>query len=240
MRCSVDSDAALGWRTIVIRTSTLALVSAVLLGVTLGAVANAQPVSTSATGTWSIRYSGSPMSPAELVLHQQGQVVLGSYGNGFTLHGNINKDNPHQVDATWQDASGSGWATLIFDADWKTLSGRWGDPGKQPKGSFVASRVYNQINTTGKWNVTLTGMQVHTAVLMFNQTGSTFIGTWPNGHLTGVLPPGEIEVRGHWQTKKLSGPIDITFTSDGTKFEGTWGYPGKAPKGRIVGTKIQE
>lgn len=200
--------------------------------------APAQPAATSATGTWSIRYSGAAIMPQKVVLHQEGQTVVGTYGDGFQLRGNINNENPLQVDATWDGPREHGWATLIFSPDWKTFSGRYGLPARQPTGTFVAERTYIQINTTGFWDVTLTGQATHRARLKFTQNGSGFVGTWPNGHLTGSLPPGTIEVNGTWQTKKNSGPIRLTFTSDGKSFSGVWGYPGRV-KGRVFGKRVQ-
>ncbi len=201
-------------------------------------IVGAQPVATSATGTWNVTYSTRPMSPSKMVLHQEGQTLIGTYGNGFNLNGHMNANNPQQFDATWTDLSGGGWATLIFSPDWKTFNGRWGYPGKQPAGTFVASRVYLQINTTGLWDVTLTGQATHKARLKFSQTGTSFVGTWPNGHLTGTIPPGEIEVHGSWQTRKNSGPITMTFTSDGQQFEGVWGYTNRPRAGRVFGKKV--
>ena len=202
--------------------------------------AQAQKVPHNATGTWTMRYAGNPMHASQIVMHQQGQIVVGTYGAGYTLRGEINKDNPLQVDATWQDSTNNtnGWATLIFSADWTTLSGKWGAPGRQPEGTFVGKRYYAQINTSGRWNVILTGLESHNVVLSFSQTGSSFIGTWPNGHITGTLPAGAKIVHGTWQTKSGAGPITITFSKDGNSFQGTWGYSGKAPSGRIQGTKM--
>ena len=223
-----------------IRRSTFALAVAFAMFASALGVVQAQKTPTNATGNYKIRYAGSPMNPSQINLHQKGQIVVGTYGNGYTLRGEINKDNPLQVDATWQDTTNNttGWATLIFSSDWMTFSGKWGAPGRQPEGTFVAKRFYNQIDTTGKWNVTMTALEAHNVVLNFAQTGSSFIGTWANGHLTGTLPAGATEVRGTWQTKAGSGPINLTFSKDGKSFTGTWGYNGKAPSGRIQGTKM--
>jgi hypothetical protein len=225
-----------------IKRTLTALGLALGLITALGTVGTQAATPQSATGTWSIRYAGNPMAVSKVVLHQQGQIVVGTYGNGYTLRGNVNSSNPLQIDATWQNPADNttGWATLIFSPDWKTFSGRWGAPGRQPAGTFVASRVYIQINTTGKWAVTLTGQQMHQGTLTFQQTGTSFVGTWPKGgHITGSIGTGQIEVRGTWQTANAAGPIDLTFTADGNSFQGTWGYPGQPPKGRVMGTRIQ-
>jgi hypothetical protein len=222
-----------------IRKSAIALAVAFTLVASAFGSAQAQKTPHSATGTWTLRYAGNPMSASQIVMHQQGQIVVGTYGAGYTLRGEINKDNPLQVDATWQDSTNNtnGWATLIFSSDWMTLSGKWGAPGRQPEGTFVGKRYFAQINTTGTWNVTLVGLESHDVILTFSQTGSSFIAKWPNGHITGTLPAGAKSVHGTWQTKTGSGPIDLTFNKDGTSFTGTWGYNGKAPSGRVQGTK---
>ena len=118
-----------------IRRSTFALAVAFALFASALGVVQAQKTPTNTTGTYRIRYAGSPMNANQIELHQKGQIVVGTYGSGYTLRGEINKDNPLQVDATWQDSTNNtnGWATLIFSADWMTFSGKWGAPGVSPK-----------------------------------------------------------------------------------------------------------
>ena len=208
--------------------------------VTIGLASAAKPVETSAAGTWSVTYSGSPLTPGPLVLKQVGSGIVGSYGTNGSLSGSTHPGNPLQIDASWKDSRGVGWATLIFNASYTAFHGSWGFGGRPANGTFVAERVYNQINTTGTWNVLMTGEMAHSTQLVFKQTGPSFIGTWAGGHIQGTLSKGSEDVQGQWQTPKGYGPINLKFSADGNSFHGTWGYPGKPSSGVVNGTRAPQ
>jgi hypothetical protein len=200
--------------------------------------AGAQMAGTTATGTWKVRPTQRPLSPGIMILRQQGNNVVGSYGRGGTIKGTVSTENPHELDINWSDRRGSGWGKITFSSNWNQFHGEWGYPGQVASGELYATRMMMQINTAGLWNVRLTGQQVHNAQLRFQQKGTSFVGTWPSGHVTGTIPAGTTEVKGTWQTKTASGPLYFKFSADGNSFDGYWGYPGKASKGRVFGTRV--
>ena len=179
-----------------------ALVPLVMV-VTIGFASAAKPMETSAAGTWSVTSSGSPLTPGTLVLKQVGTGIVGSYGTNGTLSGNVHQGNPLQIDASWKDSRGVGWATLIFNSTWTAFHGSWGFGGRPANGTFVAERVYNQINTTGVWNVLMTGEMAHQTQLVFKQTGPSFIATWAGGHIQGTLSKGSEDVQGMWRPRRV-------------------------------------
>ncbi len=216
-----------------------ALLAASALALTLPAApAQAQMAGTNATGSWKVRPTQNPLSSGVIILKQQGNNVIGHYGKGGTVKGTIDPSNPHQLDLNWSDSRGSGWSKVTFSDDWKQFHGQWGYPGQAASGEVYAARMLIQINTSGVWNVQLTGQKLHSARVEFHQKGTSFVGKFPSGHLTGTIPPGTTEVDGTWQTIDGSGPIHITFSADGSSFSGFWAYPGKPMKGRIFGTRI--
>lgn len=210
-----------------------------ILGVTQSAVpAIAQMAGTDAGGMWRVRPTERPFASGVIILRQQGNNVIGSYGRGGTIKGTVSATNPHELDINWSDQRGSGWGKMTFSSNWNQFHGEWGYPGKVATGQLYATRLMMQINTAGLWNVQLTGQQVHNAQLRFEQKGTSFVGTWPSGHITGTIAPGTTDVKGTWQTKTGSGPISLKFSPDGKSFSGFWSYHGKPNKGRVFGKRV--
>lgn len=202
------------------------------------APASAQMAGTSASGMWKVRPTSNPLTSGVITLRQQGHNVIGSYGKGGTVKGTVNPNNPHELDLNWSDQRGTGWSKITFGNNWNDFHGQWGYPGQAATGEVYAGRMMLQINTAGVWNVRLTGQKVHNAKVAFQQKGTSFVGKWTNGHITGTIPAGTTEVNGTWQTIDGSGPLHITFSPDGNHFSGFWAYSGKANKGRIFGTRV--
>ena len=196
---------------------------------------------TNATGKWNINAASGQSLAGRITLNQQGQTVVGNWPNG-SLHGNINAENSHQVDAKWDSPKGNGWATIIFGNDWKTFSGQWGYPGKKPTGSFVAQRFYQSYPPVSNlWSVNRTGGEVFVnGNVNLQQQGTTVIGNYSNktGQINGAFnTPGVNEMQGTWKDKRGSGWIDLAFSEDSKKFSGSWGNSGSSTaRGNLVGT----
>jgi len=177
-----------------------------------------------------------------MTLNQQGQTVVGSWSGNGSLHGNINANNSHQVDAKWDGPKGNGWATLIFGADWKSFSGQWGYPGKKPTGSFVAQRFYQSYPPVSNlWSFSRTGGETFVnGNVNLQQEGSTVVGSYSNksGQISGSFSqPGVNEMTGTWKDKRGTGWIDLAFSADSKKLSGTWGMKGASTsRGSLVGS----
>jgi hypothetical protein len=294
----------------------------------------AQESNINAAGTWHVTYGGDPLMPATIVLQQDGPAVIATYGNG-SISGSFNPEL--QLNATWKNERGNGWATFVFDSAGGAFHGEWGLPAKKASGTFIGTRVYPDVtnlwsfkrsggatllsgvvnltqqgltvlgsfdggkgqlsgtfrggtpllaqwtdgpaagwmslrfapdartvsgtwgtsdqgqpmgslvgavdttelkDTTGLWDATLTGQKAHQARLEFQQHGTSIVSTWPGGHISGNVPRGTLKMNGMWQTENGSGPIELTFSPDGNGFQGVWGYPGRPPKGRVLGTRV--
>jgi hypothetical protein len=214
------------------------IVAAALVAVLSIGVALAQTAGNGAEGTWSVAYSGERLGSNTITLHQQGGNVTGWWGEAGTLTGKVNAGNHNKVDVQWVNGVAHGWATFVFTHDWNSFSGEWGKL-KKPYGTFEAERVVNvKLNTTGTWDVTLTGIEDYADKVTFTQKGNSVTGTWANnGRMTGTLTPGGVELRGMWHNGKTSGPLDLTFDPSGVIFEGMWSTNGSGPKGRIIGRR---
>lgn len=216
-----------------------ALVLAGAMGLMLSTVpAQAQLAGTTPTGFWKVIPTQNPLSAGVIVLKAQGTNVIGHYGKRGSVKGTVSASNPREMDLNWSDERGTGWGKITFSKDWNQFHGQWGYPGQAASGQLYASRMLVKINTTGMWNVRLTGQKLHVANVQFHQKGTSFVGKWPSGHFTGTIPAGVVDVDGTWQTIDGSGPLHITFSVDGNSFSGYWAYPGKPMKGRIFGTRI--
>ena len=222
------------------RTLLSGLLIGSLAAVTQAALpASAQMAGTNAAGMWQVRQTSRPFVPGVLVLRQQGNTIIGSYARGGTIKGTVDANDPHKIQFNWSDsARGSGWGTIELSSNWNVFHGEWGMPGQPAAGQLYATRLMIQVDTTGLWSVQLTGQKVHNAQLRFQQKGTSFVGTWPSGHLTGTIAPGTTHVNGTWQTQDSSGPISLTFSPDGNSFHGFWGYSSQANKGRVYGKRV--
>src|ERR1700719_2492295 len=84
-----------------------------------------------ATGSWTVTATGESLASGTVKIEQQGSGVAGSYGRGGRIEGKF-QPGTLQVDATWSDARGTGWMTILFAADGSRFSGEWGRPGSRP------------------------------------------------------------------------------------------------------------
>jgi hypothetical protein len=193
------------------------------------------------SGLWNLSRSGGATFATSVVsLKQSGATVVGSFDAQKGSFSGTFPQGVHVVTGDWKHASGSGWLALEFAPDSKSVSGSWGMAGSTvPSGTLVGSVNTTPLPvTTGKWKVTLTGQAAHGMVLLFRQNGSSIVGTWQGGHISGTIPAGSDSVKGTWQTMKASGPLTLTFAANSKTFSGFWGYPGKPNKGRVLGERI--
>lgn len=194
------------------------------------------------TGLWNFRATGGERLVSGIAhLEQQGAAVIGSFSNGTGQISGTFPRGVHTLSGIIKGRGGrSGWVRIEFSSDSRALSGVWGTgaPGGPATGMFVATyNTTKPVVTAGLWDVQLTGLETHSVKVTFRQSGNSIIATWPRGHIGGTIPAGSLQMTGTWQTKISSGLITITFSPDGSKFSGTWGYPGRPAKGRVLGVK---
>jgi hypothetical protein len=97
---------------------------------------------------------------------------------------------------------------------------------------------------TGDYAVQMTGAKLIAGTVHLTQVGNTIVGSAESAKGSGVL-----QINGTVQGDKVSGKwrgptgetgwITLNFNKDGTAFNGTYGYGGRAANGSIVSRKIR-
>lgn len=190
-----------------------------------------------ATGNWSVASTGEPLANGTFKMRQDGPNITGTYGGGGKIDGKF-QPGSLQVDATWSDARGNGWMTIVFGADGNRFSGDWGRPGSRPSGHFDGSRVpYPAV--TGTYHTTVTGSdEFATRHIALRQLGLDVIGNYgPRTQLNGAMATGSNTFDGTWKGPNSNGWIKLQFADDSRSFQGTWGLtPGTEPAGTVTGS----
>jgi hypothetical protein len=201
-----------------------------------GAGAQAQ-TSVNVTGDWSVNSTGEPLANGTVRLRQDGQNIVGTYGGGGKIEGKF-QPGGLQVDATWSDARGNGWMTIVFGADGHRFSGDWGRPGSKPSGHFDGSRALYP-TVTGTYHTTLSGSDAFApSHITLRQLGLDVVGNYgPRTQLNGTMSTDSNTFDGTWKGPSSNGWIKLQFADDSRSFQGTWGLtPGSEAAGTVTGS----
>ncbi|MBV9332559.1 MAG: hypothetical protein JO146_00980 [Candidatus Eremiobacteraeota bacterium] len=189
-----------------------------------------------ATGNWSVNSTGEPLANGTFRLRQDGPNLTGTYGGGGKIEGKF-ASNGLQVDATWSDARGNGWMTIVFGSDGNRFSGDWGRPGSRPSGHFEGSRAaYPAV--TGTYHTTVGGSDAFSARhITLRQLGLDVVGNFgPGTQLNGTMSSANT-FDGTWKGPNSNGWMKLQFADDSRSFQGTWGLtPGSEPAGTVSGS----
>jgi hypothetical protein len=191
------------------------------------------------TGNWSVSPSGEALANGTVRLRQDGSALTGAYGQTGRIEGKF-EPGTLQVDATWSDARGSGWMTIVFAADGRRFSGEWGRPGSRPSGHFDAVRAAYP-SVSGFYNVNVTGSGEFTARrINLHQLSLDVVGNYgPGTQLSGTMATDANDFTGTWKSSGSNGWIKLQFADDSKSFQGTWGLvPGTEPAGQITGSVV--
>jgi hypothetical protein len=203
----------------------------------LPASAGAQAQNTlNATGNWSVNSTGETLANGTFRLRQDGPNITGTYGGGGKIDGKF-APGGLQVDATWSDARGNGWMTIVFGADGNRFSGDWGRPGSRPSGHFEGSRAAYP-SVTGTYHTTVSGSdEFATRHITLRELGLDVVGNYgPGTQLNGTMT-GSNSFDGTWKGPNSNGWIKMQFADDSRSFQGTWGLtPGTEPAGTVTGS----
>lgn len=191
------------------------------------------------TGNWTVSTSGEALANGTLKLEQHDSTIVGSYGPSGTVQGKF-QPGTLQVNATWNDARGAGWMTIVFASDGRRLSGEWGRPGSKPSGYFTAVRfVYPSVS--GLYNVSVAGGPEFTSRrISLHQLALDVVGNFgPGTQLSGTMASETNALNGTWKGPGGSGWIKLQFADDSKTFQGSWGVAdGTEPSGHIEGTVV--
>jgi len=217
------------------RKSFVAFLSIAMVLLPASAGAQAQnPVNV--TGNWSVGFTGEPLANGTLRLRQDGPNITGTYAGGGKIDGKF-QPGSLQVDATWSDARGNGWMTIVFGADGNRFSGDWGRPGSRPSGHFEGSRAAYPI-VTGTYHTTVSGSdEFSTRHITLRQLGVDVVGNFgPGTQLNGTMTSSNT-FDGTWKGPNSNGWIKLQFADDSRSFQGTWGLTaGTEPAGTVTGS----
>jgi hypothetical protein len=204
--------------------------------VSTGAGVQAQS-SVDATGNWNMTPNGEALTSGMLRLRQDGSTVAGSYGQTGKIEGRF-EPGTRQIDANWMDARGTGWMTIVFEADGNRFSGEWGRPGTRPSGYFVAVRAIHP-SVTGVYNIHTTGGTDFTSnQISLHQLGLDVVGNYgPRTQLTGTMSTDSNTFNGTWKGASGTGWIKLQFADDSRSVVGSWGLaPGTDASGQFAGS----
>jgi hypothetical protein len=193
-----------------------------------------------ATGSWSVVYSGTPLTPQRLDLRQEGPAIIGTFGDAGRIDGSQNSNNTNQYDIKWTASAGNGWGTIVFGPGYTSFHGQYGYPGKKPAATFVATRIYPTFSpVNGLWNINRTGGDAFVnGVVKFTQTNLSLVGTYNEnqGQFSGTFPKGVHGLTGTWKDPRGSGWVTLEFAADSKSLSGSWGMNGDTqPRGTLVG-----
>ena len=96
------------------------------------------------------------------------------------------------------------------------------------------------VNSTGHWKIVVTasgGGSSVTAAGTFNQVGQTVVGHFNHNTINGEMV-SDTKMNGKWNGPRGAGWMTLTFSSNGSSFQGTWGLNGKKADGDLVGRKL--
>jgi hypothetical protein len=213
-----------------------AFLTAAMILLPASAAAQAQNA-VSVTGNWSVDSTGEALASGTVRLRQDGENITGTYGGGGKIEGKF-EPGGLQVDATWSDARGNGWMTIVFGADGNRFSGQWGRPGSRPSGHFDGRRAAYP-TVTGTYHTTLSGSdEFAPRHVTLRQLGLDVVGNYgPETQLNGTMTASSNTFDGTWKQPNGNGWIKLQFADDSRSFQGTWGLtPGTEAAGTISGS----
>jgi len=216
----------------------VAFLSIAIVLMSVGTGAKAQ-TAVNATGNWSVTPTGETLATGTVKLQQEGSTIVGSYGESGRIDGKF-EPGTSQIDATWNDARGTGWMTIVFAPGGNTFSGEWGRPGSKPSGHFIAIRSIHP-NVTGLYNVSVSGgSEFSSHRISLHHLALDVVGNFgPGTQLNGTMALDANALTGTWKGPGGSGWIKLQFTDDGKSFQGTWGLAQNAEAaGQIDGSVV--
>lgn len=190
-----------------------------------------------AAGRWTMTPNGEALTNSTLKLEQDGLAVTGSYGQTGKIEGKF-EPGSRQIDANWMDARGTGWMTIVLDADGNRFTGEWGRPGSRPSGYFTAVRDLHP-TVTGVYNIhTTSGEDFTSRQISLHQLGLDVVGNYgPGTQLNGAMALDANTLNGTWKGASGSGWIKLQFADDSRSFQGSWGLaPGTEASGEFAGS----